>query len=80
MKKLTVAPGEKKFGLGVKGRTEYLPSDGVFTIDANQKVVDLTTHPKFGSVNLMIESEDLFLPDGVTPKPVSQQKVVILEF
>ena len=80
MKKLVVAPGEKKFGLSVKNRTEYLPSDGVFTIDADQKIVDLTSHPKLGSVNLMVESEDLFLPDGVTSKPVSQQKVVILEF
>lgn len=80
MKILPVEPGEKKFGLSVKKRTEYGPKDGVLTIDSNQKIVDLTSHPNFGSVNLMVESEDIFLLDGVTPKPVSQQKVVVLEF
>ena len=80
MKILPVKVNEEKFGLRITKRTEYQPSDNVMTIDATNKIVDLSTHPKFGQINLMVESEDLFLPDGVTPKSLGQQKVVVIEF
>lgn len=80
MKTLPIQAGEKILGRSLKARTEYTPSDMPTVIDVAKRTVDLSNHPKFGLSSLMIESEDLFLPDGVTPKPVSQQKVVILEF